>query len=225
MKIKFSLIAILLLLWFNRPCLAQDKAADQRAAADSAISALDEANRISLDIKGMDIVDVLKMLAQRAGMNIVVGKNATGKVTLFLKNVDVRDVFEIILLANDLAYDKKDEIINVMTQKDYELIYGERFEDKKQAKIIQLRYAKAADLAKSLAQLKSSIGKVVVDEGSNTIALIDAPYKIKDMENFIKSVDTPIRTRVFALKYGQADKLQPKLQEAVTKNVGAVKNR
>ncbi|KPK97224.1 MAG: hypothetical protein AMJ95_10225 [Omnitrophica WOR_2 bacterium SM23_72] len=222
MKRQFLYMLIFSLPFLLPQALAEKMESDQLDKTGSVISALDEANRISLDIKGMDVVDVLKMLAQRSGMNIVIGKNVTGKVTLFLKNVDVRDVFEIILLANDLAYERKEDIINVMTQKDYELIYGERFQDKKEAKIVPIRFAKAVDLSKALAQIKSSIGKVVVDEGSNTIVLIDAPYKIIDMENFIRSADAPIKTKVFGLKYGQADKLQAKLQEMVTKNIGSV---
>lgn len=184
---------------------------------------LEGKNTISLDIKGMDIVDVLKMLSTRTGMNIVVGKNVTGRVTLFLKNVDIWDAFEIILLANDLAYEKKGDIINVMTQRDYELQYGERYQDKKQAKTIQLKYAKAVDLARALTQIKSNVGKIVVDEGSNTLVLLDNPQNIKEMENFIKKADLPLKTRVFSLNYAQADKLQPKIQEAITKGVGSIK--
>lgn len=179
--------------------------------------------KISLDIKGMDIVDVLKMLAQRSGLNIVVGKNVTGRVTLFLKDVDVWDAFEIALSANDLAYEKKGGIINVMTQRDYELQYGERREDKKQVKVIALRYARAIDLSRALTQIKTNIGKVVVDEASNTVVLIDTPAKIKEMEDFIKKTDLAIQTRVFSLKYAQVDKLSAKIQEAVTKGVGSVK--
>lgn len=180
-------------------------------------------DKISLDIKGMDVVDVLKMLSTRSGMNIVVGKNVTGKVTLFLKNVDLWDAFEIVLLASDLAYEKKGDIINVMTQRDYELHYGERFQDKKQAKIMQLKYSKAADISKALNQIKTNIGRVVIDEGSNTIALIDTPEKIKEMEDFIKTTDLPLATRIFSLNYAQADKIQSKLQEAITKGVGSIK--
>jgi len=187
-----------------------------------AVQAADQ-NKISLDIKGMDVVDVLKMLATRSGMNIVVGKNVSGRVTLFLKNVDIWDAFEIILLANDLAYETKGSIINVMTQRDYELIYGERYQDKKQAKIIKLKYAKAADLSRALNQIKTNIGRIVVDEGSNTIALIDSPQKIKEMEDFIKTTDLPIQTKVFGLNYAQADKLQPKIQEILTKGVGTMR--
>ena len=180
-------------------------------------------SKISLDVKGMDIVDVLKMLAQRSDMNIAVGKNVTGRVTLFLKDVDIWDAFEIILLANDLAYEKKGSIINVMTQKDYELQYGERYQDKKQAKIIQLKYAKAADLSTALNQIKTNIGKIVVDEGSNTLILIDTPEKLKDTEDFIKNMDLPVQTRIFSLNYAQADKIQAKIQEAITKGAGSVR--
>jgi len=180
-------------------------------------------SKVSLDIKGMDIVDVLKMLATRAGINIVVGKNVTGRVTLFLKDVEIWDVFEIILMANDLAYERKGDIINVMTQRDYELLYGERYQQKKQAKFVQLKYAKAADLSRALNQIKTNIGRVVADEGSNTIALVDTPDKIKEMEDFIMSTDLPIKTEIFSLNYAQADKLQPKIQEALTKGVGSIR--
>lgn len=179
-------------------------------------------NKISLDIKGMDIVDVLKMLASRSGLNIVVGKNVAGRVTLFLKDVDIKDAFEIILLANDLAYETKGDIINVMTQRDYELLYGQRYLDKKQARIIKLKYAKAVDLSRALNQIKSNIGRIVVDEGSNTLALIDAPDNIAAMERFILDTDLPVQTKIFSLNYAQADKLQPKLQEIITKGVGTL---
>lgn len=193
------------------------------SSTESAVIKSSPGNKISLDIKGMDVVDVLKMLSSRGNFNIVVGKNVTGRVTLFLKDVDIQDAFEIILLSNDLAYEKKGNIINVMTQRDYELQFGGRFQDRKQAKIIQLKYAKAADLSRALLQIKTNIGKVVADENSNTLVLFDSPEAIKQMEEFVKEADLPIQTRVFSLNYALADKLQPKLQEAVTKGVGSIR--
>jgi len=180
-------------------------------------------NNISLEIKGMDVVDVLKMLASRSGFNIVVGKNVTGRVTLFLKEVNIWDAFELILASNDLAYDKKGTIINVMTQRDYELIYGDRYQDKKQVRVIQLKYAKAIDLSRALVQLKTNVGRVVVDEGSNTLVLIDAPETLGKMEEFIKTADQPVQTRIFGLDYALAEKLSAKLQESITKGVGSIK--
>lgn len=182
-----------------------------------------EGNKITLDIKGMDIVDVLKMLSNRSGMNIIVGKNVTGRVTLFLKDVSTWEAFEIILSANDLAFEKKGDIINVMTQRDYELIYGERYKDKKETKVVHLKYSKAVEVAKALNQIKTNIGKIAADEISNTVVLIDSPTKIAEMEEFIKSTDLPIQTRVFALNYSQADKILTKIQDSVTKGFGSIK--
>lgn len=180
------------------------------------------ANTISLNLKGMDILDVLKMFAPY-GMNIVVGKNVSGRVTLFLKNVNVWDAFEIILLANDLAYEKTGSIIKVVTQRDYEMQYGQRSDEKKKARIVQLKYAKASDLAQSLNQIKSSVGKVVVDSGSNTIALVDIPERLEDMQEFIARTDLPLKTAVFDLDFAQAEKLSPKIQDILTKNVGSLR--
>lgn len=181
------------------------------------------AEKISFDIKGMDVVDVLKIISERSGMNIVVGKNVSGRVTLFLKNVDTLDALEIILASNELAYEKEGAIINVMTEKDYESKHGEKFKDKKEAKIIPIKFSKAADLARSLNQIKTNIGKVIVEEGTNSLVLIDSAETMKKMAEFISKTDLPVQTEVFSLNYAKVDKLSPKIQEAVTKGVGQVK--
>jgi len=227
---KNKLWLMLFLMFFASVVYAQDKrnGLEEKneplaAPLETVERAVAGSNKITLDVKGMDVVDVLKIISTRSGMNIVVGKNVIGRVTLFLKDVEINDVFEIVISANDLAYDKKGLIVNVMTQRDYELLYGESFQDKKQARIIHLKYSKAADLAAALTQLKSNLGKVVVDQGSNTIILIDGPEKVKAMEDFIKSTDQPLQTKIFSLNYALADKLNPKLQEAITKGVGLIK--
>jgi type II secretory pathway component GspD/PulD (secretin) len=179
--------------------------------------------KISLDIKGMDILDVLKMFSQRASINIVAGKNVTGRVTMFLKDVDVWEAFEIIILANGLAYERKGEIINVMTQRDYELIYGRKFAEKKQLLTLPLKYAKATTLAQVLNQVKSKIGTVVIDESSDTLIIMDIPDKLNQMKQIVKDLDRPLETKVFNLNYAQAEEINSKIQELVTKGIGSVR--
>lgn len=183
----------------------------------------DAPDKISLDVKGMDIVDVLKVLATRAGINIVIGRNVTGRVTLFLKNVKVSDAFEIVILANELAYEKKGEIMNIMTAREYELFYGESFADKKQLLNIELKYANAAALAQPLNQIRSSIGRIIVNEPTNTIIIMDTADKLEEMSEMIAHFDRPLQTKVFNLKYAQADKLLTKVQESITKVGGSIK--
>jgi general secretion pathway protein D len=181
-----------------------------------------KSNRISLDLKGVDIIDVLKMISTRSNLNIVAGRNVRGKVTLFLKDVDVWDAFEIILAANDLAYEKEGDIINVMTERDYEQIYGDRYYDKKELRIYRLEYAKAAEVIKALNQAKSKIGKVIIDESSNTVVIIDAPKTIAAMEDMIAEMDVPTETKVFGLDYAKAEDVKTKVSEILTKGVGTL---
>ena len=191
--------------------------------ASAAAPATDEdTSRISLELKGMDIIDVLKLLSQRSGLNIIAGKNVRGKVTLYLQDVDIWDAFEIILAANDLAYEKRGDIISVMTDRDYELRYGMKYNDKKEIKIIQLKFAKAPSVAKALNQIKTRIGRVIVDEGSNTVVILDTPFAIDQCMKVVQKMDLLVETKVFDLNYARAEDLKAKVEAVITKDLGEV---
>jgi len=176
----------------------------------------------TLELKGMDILDVLKLISKKSGLNIVAGSNVRGKITIYLKEVDVWDALRIILESNDLAYEKIGNIVKVITEKNYELIYGKKFNDKTKVRIIPLHHASAVDLIVLLTQMKSVIGKILSDEKSNTLVLIDAPSKLEIMEDFIKTVDVPIATEIFSLNYSKVEDLEEKVSKVLTKNVGSV---
>ncbi len=224
MKNKYILFLVILILSvdFTQVLSAQEEL-QAEISQETAIDAGTSPGRISLDIKGMEVVDVLKILAMRSDLNIVAGKNVGGKVTVFLKDVGIMDALEIILASNGLAYENKAGIINVMTEKEYELLYGEKSYDRKETKTIQLKFAKAIEVGKSLDQIKSKIGKVVIDEGSNSVVLIDIPQKINQMEEAVKNMDLPLLTKTFILNYAKAEDLQEKIRECLTKNIGELR--
>jgi type II secretory pathway component GspD/PulD (secretin) len=168
--------------------------------------------RISLDLKGVDILDVLKLFSQKSGLNFVAGRNVSGRVTIFVNDVDVWDAFELIISANELAYERRGGIVTVMTARDYELAYGEKFQARTQTAVHALKHAKGVQAATVLNQLKSSVGRVVVDEATNTLVLTDVPAKLAEMEQLLAQLDRPTKTRVYALNYADAEKLKEKAQ-------------
>ncbi len=178
--------------------------------------------KISLDLKGMDVVEALKTLAAKGNMNLVIGSNVRGRVTMFLKDVAVADAFEIILAANDLASEKKGDITYVMSQRDYELLYGERYGDKKETKVIQLKYAKVSEAEKVLSQIKTKIGRIIADETSGTLIIMDTPKAVAQAAELVKKIDKPTERVVFELGYARAEDLSVKLQEILTKGVGVI---
>jgi len=155
----------------------------------------------SIDVKGMDVIDVLKILADDGGFNISIGSNVSGRVTLFLKDINVWDALEIVLAAGNLAYEKKGDIIYVMSDRDYELKYGNKYWDKRRLKVFTLKYRSAAKVKEMLLQVASSVGKVIVDEATNTIVVIDVEERIYQMADIIARLERPIETKVYELDY------------------------
>lgn len=172
--------------------------------------------RISLDLKGVDILDVLKLLSQKSGLNFVAGRNVSGRVTIFVNDVDVWHAFELIIGANDLAYERRGDIVTVMMSRDYELIFGEKFQERKESFVRALRYAKVVQVATVLNQIKSSVGRVVADEATNTLIVSDVPVRLQEMEGLLIQLDRPTESRIYQLNYADAEKLKEKMQELLS---------
>ena len=179
-------------------------------------------DRISLDLKGIDVVEALKILSSRGNLNIVIGGNVQGRVTLFLNDVNVQDALEIILISTGLAFERKDDIFYVMTQVDYERTYGESFGGKKEVLFFKLKNTKAANMAKSLEQAKTRLGKIIVDDLSNSVVLMDSRTAIQQMSQIVEKLDQPVSSRIFELKYSKAEDMKAKVFEMLTKDVGTV---
>lgn len=176
-----------------------------------------------LELKDMEITDVLKLIAQKSGLNIVAGGNVQGKVTIYLKRIEAQDALRIILDSNDLAYIEDNGVIRVMSARDFEAKYGHRFGENIQTQTIQLKNSQAADLSSVLNQIKTPGGKVIIDEKSNTLILMETPDKLLVMEKLIKDIDVPWETEVFDLSYAKAEDLAVKISEVLTNNLGKLK--
>ena len=220
--VTFTFISLTGNVALNQAQAQVDSASSITSGARSSSPQAIPSDKISLDLKGMDVVEVIKMLATKGGLNIVLSGDVKGRVTIFLKSVDIMDAFEIILAANGLAYDKRGDILYVMSQREYEAIYGEKYSDRKEVKAFQMKYAKAAEVAKALNQMKTKVGKIVVDDGSNTIVVIDTPQTITQIGEAIARIDMPTVTKVFELKYSRVTDIKPKVTEMLTKSVGSL---
>lgn len=60
--------------------------------------------KITLSLKDSDVQPVLRMFADKAGLNIVFHESAKGKVTLDLVNVPLNDAFRMVLQITNLTY-------------------------------------------------------------------------------------------------------------------------
>ena len=176
-----------------------------------------------LDLKNIDILDVLKLISQKSALNIVAGQNVTGRITVYLKNMEVQEALKIIVDAYGWAFAKEGQVLKVMTAKDFETKYGYKFGETLQTRIVQLLFANVPDVLAVLNQVKSASGKIISDEKSNTLILMDSPSKLEEMDKIIKRIDVPVQTEVFDLSYAKAEDISKKIAEALTPSLGKMR--
>ncbi len=176
-----------------------------------------------VDFKEVDVTDVLKMISQKSGINIVAGTNVTGKVTLYLKNVEIHDLLKIIAQTNDLAFVEENRLIHVMTGADYEKNYGRKFFKKTKTITQKLEYISVADATPMLDRMKSPLGIIFVDARSSTVSITDLPENLLDMVAFLREIDIPRVTQIFDLSYAKAEDLAEKINLVLTPTVGSMR--
>ncbi len=192
------------------------------AAVAIPLGGMDE--RVSLDLRSTEVTDALKYLATKGGLNIAISKNVSGRVNLFLTDVPIRDVFDLILRSNELAYDMQGNVFNVMTEAEYRALYGRKFADLRRVETFRLQYAVPEQAFNLLDTLKSDIGRLLVDEESGTVMVMDTPDNLKQMESALSTMETESTVQVFDLRYAKAVDVEERLKADVDdKKLGYVK--
>ena len=179
---------------------------------------------VSLDFKSTDVVDALKYLASKGGLNLSLSKSVSGRVNLSLTDVPIRDVFELILRSNGLAYVRMGNVYHVMTEEEYKALYGRKFSDLREVKTFRLQYAAPEAAFSMLDAMKSEIGRLLVDEESGTVLIMDTPAQMRRMEESLSTLENGAPLRVFDLRYAKAKEVEERLKDQIElKKLGFVK--
>ncbi len=150
--------------------------------------------RVSFDFQNASLVDVVRMIAKVSNMNVLIGSDVKGSVTMKMHNVPLKDIFSVILDAYGLGIVKKDGIyyINssssiasvVSAQKRAKAISGPKI-----TKIIPVNYVNVAGLIPKVKTVLSSEGKVMVDKSMHALIVTDIEKNVIKAENLVKELD------------------------------------
>ncbi|MBF0479722.1 MAG: type II secretion system protein GspD [Candidatus Omnitrophica bacterium] len=217
-----AVIALSILVVFNNIVFAEDAPS---AASPATIIVESKPSPIIdvLDFTEVEIADVLKLISQKVSRNIAASQNVKGRITVYLKDVSVLDALKIIVDSYGWAFVEEKDIIKVMTAQEYEEKFGQKFGQLFNTKIYDLNYGNTTSISALLTQVKSPSGKVLVDEKSNTLILIDTPAKLSEMDEMIHRLDVLTVTEVFALNYSKAKDISTEISQVLTPSLGMIK--
>ena len=208
-----------------RPAVAQEAQAPKPLIISQPKETLDERlnRKIALDVRDMNIVDVLKFLAMKGEFNVVISPSVDGRTTVLLDNVAIKDALDIVVISNRLAYSIQNNIVQIMTSAEYEAMFGKQFSDKTVVATLRLQYAKPSYVLAALDNVKSNVGKIIIDEDTGAVVLIDTPQSIEKMKKIIADIEQPLETVVYNLQYAKADVVADKLRSKIdAKSVGSI---
>jgi len=178
---------------------------------------------IFLDLRDINVVDVFKFIAVQGNVNVVTSKNVQGRSTLVLKNVKIRDALDILVISNQLAYEVRENIIYIMTEDEYTQTRGKSFNDKRKVLTRTLIYAKPTYVVTTLQAIQSALGKVVVDEDTGTVVMIDTAEKLMQMNALLDQLEHKLETKVISLQYANAKDVEAQLKPILdAKGVGSI---
>ena len=76
-------------------------------------------------------------------------------------------------MSSNLAYVIENDILRVMSAADYEAMFGKKFNDRNVVEIVQLKYARPSYVLAALDNIKSALGRIIIDEDTGTVVMID----------------------------------------------------
>lgn len=178
----------------------------------SVFAATEEVKTITLDVKDMEITDVLRMIADQSGLNIIASKNVKGLVAVNLQDVPIETALDSILKVNNCVYVRVGDIIQVYTLPEFTQM--EQL-SKLKTKVFRLEYVKALDLKQAISSLKSVRGIVEVESKTNSLIVTDTEQNLRSIEEAIKEMDHKLETKYYRLSYAKPQDLQKTLQAII----------
>jgi type IV pilus assembly protein PilQ len=164
-----------------------------------------EGKPISLDFQDVPVRQVLQIIAQVNGFNLVTTDTVSGNVTISLSGVPWDQALDMILKIRGLDKRLEGNILLIAPTEELTARETQQLQSKQQVQNlaelksanIEINYAKAEEIATILKTadggILSSRGNVTVDARTNTILIRDTLESIDEARRVIDALDIPVK--------------------------------
>lgn len=233
-KIKRVLAAALLVAFTAPSTLAisgyTDTEAEQTPYKSSTILAgdvkLTESNdTITLSLRDSDVKQVLRMFADKAGMNIVFHRSVSGKVTLDLVNTSINDAFNLVLQVSGLNYYQQGNTMIVMSKTSPD----NASYSKQEMMTFPIKYVSASKIASFLntnvfgmkkAGL-SGVDAATVNTATNELIVFGMPSDVAIVKKVIEQFDKEPFSKTFSVNHTTPAEMANMICNVLLPSIGA----
>ncbi len=153
---------------------------------------------ISVEVKDADIRDVFRLISEESGLNIIIGDEVAGKISLKLRKIPWDQALAVILQSKQLGYSKQGGILRIAPLKTLQaetdaarnVIESQRQLQPLRVRLYPISYAKAEDLEAQSKDFLSSRGKARADKRTNTLVVSDISEVLEKIKSLVQKLDT-----------------------------------
>ena len=155
---------------------------------------------ISIEVRDMSIRDVIGVIADQSGANIVLSQDVEGNISLKLREIPWDQALLTVMKARGLGYIRQGTILRVAPLKTLQeesesarrVSEAQKAAEPLRVKIIPVGYARVGDLEKQIAAfLTRDRGRVVADPRTNALIVTDTVEVLERVSQLIRAIDLP----------------------------------
>ncbi len=146
--------------------------------------------RISMRLENADLVTTLRSIAQASGMNIIIGDEVRGTITVELDNIEWEEALDLVLKTKGYTYIIENDVIRVSRPETFAK-EQENIEASKPIKreIFVLEFTTPTEIQGAVKSLLSKRGSIEQDVRTNSIIVSDIELRLEEVESLIKALD------------------------------------
>lgn len=163
--------------------------------------------KLSLNFQDIDVRSVLQLIADFTNLNLVASDTVQGGITLRLQNVPWDQALDLVLKTKGLDKRKVGNVLLVAPADEIAARERQELESLKQIselaplrrELLQVNYAKAADIAKLFQSVTSGDsktderGSITVDDRTNNIIAYQTQDRLDELRRIVSQLDIPVR--------------------------------
>lgn len=163
--------------------------------------------KLSLNFQDIDVRSVLQLIADFTDLNLVASDTVAGNITLRLQNVPWDQALDLVLKTKGLDKRQVGNVLLVAPADEIAARERQELESQKQIselaplrrELIQVNYAKAADMAKLFQSVTSAEGStdergsITVDDRTNSIIAYQTQERLDELRRIVAQLDVAVR--------------------------------
>ena len=172
---------------------------------------------VTLDFQNADIQNVLRIIADVSGLNIVTSDEVKGQITIRLKDIPWDQALDVILESKDLSKMELGNVIRIAPADKIKaaqdrIIASQKTEEQLEplyTTVIPVNFSKATEMINLLKGKEVGImtdrGSLVADARTNVLIARDTKKSVDAISAMIKRLDKPTPQVLIAARIVQAD--------------------